>query len=60
MIGYIIFHLFCFFYAVGANSYNIRVGGDSLSTLEMVWTVIFAPFVVACHIGMVMAKLGKK
>ena len=23
-------------------------------------TIIFAPFVVACHIGMVMAKLGRK
>lgn len=60
MIGYIVLHVFCLFYAIGANTYNIRVGGDSLSTLEVVWTVIFAPLVVACHIGMVMAKLGKK
>lgn len=60
MIGYIVFHLFCFFYAVGANSYNIRIGKDAQSTFEMLWTVIFAPLVAACHIGMVMAKLGQE
>ena len=60
MIGYIVFHVFCMFYAIGANSYNVRVGKDTQSTFEMFWTVIFAPLVVACHIGMVMTKLRQE
>lgn len=60
MIGYIVFHVFCLFYAIGVNSYYERVGEDAQNTFERLFTIIFAPFVVACHIGMVMAKLGRK
>ena len=60
MIGYIVLHVFCLFYAIGANSYYERVGEDTQSTFERLFTIIFAPFVVAAHIGMVMAKLGRK
>lgn len=60
MIGYIILHVFCIFYAIGANSYYAKIGEETQSVFEMFWTVIFAPLVVACHIGMVMAKLGRK
>lgn len=60
MIGYIILHVFCLCYAFGVISYYVRVGGDSLSVLEMLWTIIFAPLVAASHIGFVMAKLDKK
>lgn len=61
MIGYIVFHVFCLFYTIGAHSYEERMcDGKTQSVFEILWTIIFAPLVAASHIGWVMAKLDQK